>query len=96
MTVNRGDDVSKRTAGEAAEWQEAVHDVTQEVEVTQQVGAVGASLSEHCPALPVRRAQFGITDVADVHQEVENVPQSASCRSEVTGVSYLLFTFKKH
>lgn len=83
---------SERTAGEAAKWQEASHDVTQEVEVSQQVGAVGASLGEYGTTLPVWRAQFGIADVADVHQEVKDVPQSTSWKSEVTG--HLLFTFE--
>lgn len=78
---------SERTAGEAAKGQEAGHDVTQEVEVSQQGRAVGASLGEHGATLPVRGAQFGVTDVADVHQEVKDVPQSASWKSEVTGHS---------
>lgn len=80
LTGKGDDDVTERTAGDAAERQEAVHDVTQEVEVSQQLGAVGSGLGEHLPALPVRRAQFGVTDVANVNQEVEDVPQSASCR----------------
>lgn len=77
--------VSERTAGKVAERQEAVHNVTQEAEVSQQVGAVGPSVAEHCLALPVGRAQFGITEVPDVRQEVEDIPQSASCRREVRG-----------
>lgn len=82
------DQVGERTAGDAAERQEAVHDVTQEVKLSQQVGAVGSSLGEHRPALPVRRAQLGVADIADVHQKVQDIPQSTSCgvrgqRSEV-------------
>lgn len=80
-----GHDVTERTASEAAEGQEAIHDVTQEVEVAQQLGAVGTRLSEQNAAFPVRRAQFGVAHVPDIHQEVEDVPQSASCRSEVRG-----------
>lgn len=67
----------EHTTGEAAERQEAIDDVTQEVEVPEQVGAFCMSIGENGSALPVRRAQFGITDVTDLHQEVDGVPQSS-------------------
>lgn len=86
------DDVSERTTGEAAERQEAIDDVTQEVEVPEQVGAFCTSIGENCSALNVRRAQFGIADIANVHQEVEGVPQSSGCRLEVSCVSHLFST----
>lgn len=59
---------------------ESVHDVAQEVELSQQHGAVGASIREQRPALPVRSTQPVVTDVTDVHQEVQDVSESASWR----------------
>lgn len=71
----------ERTASNVTERQEGVHNVTQEVEFSQQVSAVTAGPGKKLLALPVRDAQLVVADVPDVHQEVEHVPQSASCRS---------------
>lgn len=84
--------VRERTTGDVAERQEAIHGVTQKVEVSQQVGAVASSFGKHSSALSVRRAQLGITDVPDVCEEVEDVPQSASCRGQRSDVERWITT----
>ena len=83
------DDAGERTTSEVAERQEGVHDVTQEVEFPQQVSAVASGLGEHLATLPVRSAELLVADVSDVHQEVEDVPQSASCRVRGQKTLYL-------
>lgn len=92
--VNASPDVSERTTSNVAERQEGVQDVTQEVEVPQQVSAVAAGPGKQLPTLPVRNAEVVVADVPDVHQEVEHVPQSASCRSGFRQGSYKFETFK--
>lgn len=75
-------DVNERTTSDVAQRQKAVHDVTQEVEFSQEVVAVGPSLSKDVPALPVRSSEFVVADVSNVHEEVEDIPESASCKGQ--------------
>lgn len=71
-------EVSKRTSSKAAERHEGRYDVTQEVKVDQQGSTVGMRLVEYGTALSVGGAQLVIAHIADVHQEVEDIPQCAS------------------
>lgn len=57
-------------------------DLTQEVEVSQDLAAVEPRLREQLSALPVGGAHLLVTDVPNVHQEMEQVSESPGWRRQ--------------